>query len=158
MIRFFTLFTTSLILLGCSLFGAEKQPQLVLNVKAASNINSNLDGIPTPLEVRIYQLTDSQAFSQAEFIQIYNDEQAVLKAELIFSRRLGSLFPGEHRQEMIPIAAGTLYIGFIAGFADYQNAKNKVIYAPITGKSSIVNIEIDGINMSVSVSTQGNPQ
>ena len=138
------------LLSGCSFSGAELAPQIVLNIKAASNINPNVEGKPSPLELRVYQLTNSQAFSQADFIQIYNDEQGVLKAELLLTRQLESILPGETRQEVFPLAAETKYIGVIAGFADYREAKNKVIYKPIILGTTAINIEVDGINLSVS--------
>lgn len=151
MIRPFTLLIISVLLPGCSFWGGEPEvPQLVLNINAASNINPNLDGIPSPLELRVYQLSDSQAFSMASFIQIFSDEQGVLKAELLLARQLGSVFPSESRQEVIPLAANTKYIGIIAGFAEHREAKNKVIYEPLIGSTTVVNIEIDGINLSVS--------
>ncbi|NAX22991.1 type VI secretion system lipoprotein TssJ [Vibrio sp. V39_P1S14PM300] len=151
MMRRLSVLLLSLVLSGCSFWGDELVvPQLVVNIKAASNINPNVEGKPSPVELRIYQLTDSQAFNQADFIQIYNDEQGVLKAELLLARQLASVLPGESRQEMLPMAAGSKYIGVIAGFADYREAKNKVIYKPLIVSSAAINIEIDGINLSVS--------
>ena len=155
MIRLFVSSFASLFLVGCGFLSGTVEQHLVLNIQAASNINANSEGIPSPLELRVYQLTDSQAFSDSEFLQIYSDGQGQLKEELIFIRQIRSIFPGEHRVEEIPMAAGTKYVGFIAGFSDYAESKNKVIFEPEIGKSSIVNIEIDGINMSVSVSSQG---
>ncbi|ELA9196628.1 type VI secretion system lipoprotein TssJ [Vibrio sp. Vb2110] len=151
MMRRLSVLLLSLVLSGCSFWGDEQAvPQLVVNIKAASNINPNVEGKPSPVELRIYQLTDSQAFNQADFIQIYNDEQGLLKAELLLARQLASVLPGESRQEILPMAAGSKYIGVIAGFADYREAKNKVIYKPLIVSSAAINIEIDGINLSVS--------
>ena len=138
------------LLSGCSVSGVELATQFVLDIEASSNINPNVEGKASPLELRVYQLTDSQAFSQADFIQIYNDEQGVLKAELLLTRQLESILPGETRQDVFPLAAETKYIGVIAGFADYREAKNKVIYKPIILGTTAINIEVDGINLSVS--------
>ncbi|CAK1700239.1 type VI secretion system protein VasD [Vibrio crassostreae] len=138
------------LLSGCSFWGAsDVTPQLFLNIKASANINPNVEGLPSPLEVRVYQMTDSQAFSQADFIQLYNDAQGVLKAELLLTRELASVIPNEERQVVMPLAAGTKYIGVIAGFADYREAKNKTIYQPLVVGSAVLNIELDGVNLSV---------
>ncbi|ELR67256.1 Type VI secretion lipoprotein/VasD [Photobacterium marinum] len=151
MIRVITSLLLAALLSGCSFWGDEVlAPRLVLNIQAASNINPNVEGKPSPVEIRVYQLTDSQAFSLADFIQIYNDEQGVLKAELLVARQLASVLPGETRQESLPLAANTKFIGVIAGFADYREAKNKVIYKPLIVGSAAINIELDGINLSVS--------
>ncbi|PKF79718.1 type VI secretion system lipoprotein TssJ [Vibrio sp. vnigr-6D03] len=140
-----------LLLSGCSLWSDELvEPKLIINITAASNINPNVEGKPSPVELRIYQLTNSNAFEQADFIQIFNDEQGVLKAELALARQLPSLLPGETRQEVIPLGTGVKFIGVIAGFADYREAKNKVIYEPVVFNSVAINIDVDGINLSVS--------
>ncbi|NOH85812.1 type VI secretion system lipoprotein TssJ [Vibrio sp. 03-59-1] len=140
-----------MLLSGCSFWGQKDiAPQLVLKIKAASNINPNVEGKPSPVEVRIYQLSDSQAFEQAEFIQLYNDAQGVLKSEVLLTRELASVLPGEERSEVLPFASETKYIGVIAGFADYREAKNKAIYQPIVLGSAAINIDLDGINLSIS--------
>ncbi|MGF1870784.1 type VI secretion system lipoprotein TssJ [Photobacterium indicum] len=139
------------LLSGCSFWGQEDiTPQLFLKIKAASNINPNVEGKPSPIEIRVYQLSDSQAFEQAEFIQLYNDAQGVLKAEVLLTRELASLLPSEERNETLPLASETKYIGVIAGFADYREAKNKAIYQPMVLGSSAINIVLDGINLSIS--------
>lgn len=146
-------FLLSLVLLlsGCSFWSNHLgEPKLVINITAADNINPNFKGQPSPVELRIYQLTNSNAFEQSNFIQIYNDEQSVLTAELAVVRQLLSLMPGEVRQEVIPLGTGVKFIGVIAGFADYRAAKNKVIYEPIIFNSVTINIEVDGINLSIS--------
>jgi len=139
------------LLSGCSFWGQEDiTPQLFLKIKAASNINPNVEGKPSPIEIRVYQLSDSQAFEQAEFIQLYSDAQGVLKAEVLLTRELASLLPSEERNETLPLASETKYIGVIAGFADYREAKNKAIYQPMVLGSSAINIVLDGINLSIS--------
>ncbi|MDN3680821.1 type VI secretion system lipoprotein TssJ [Vibrio tapetis subsp. quintayensis] len=137
------------LLSGCSFWGNDLAPQLVINIQASANINPNVEGKPSPVEVRIYQLSDSQAFNQADFIQLYSDAQGVLKAELLIARQLASVLPSENRKEVIPMGAETKYIGVIAGFADYREAKNKVIYQPVVLGSSAINIQLDGVNLSV---------
>ncbi|SON52171.1 type VI secretion system lipoprotein TssJ [Vibrio tapetis] len=137
------------LLSGCSFWGNDLAPQLVINIQAAANINPNVEGKPSPVEVRIYQLSDSQAFNQADFIQLYSDAQGVLKAELLIARQLASVLPSENRKEVVPMASETKYIGVIAGFADYREAKNKVIYQPVVLGSSVINIQLDGVNLSV---------
>ncbi|KPL97723.1 MULTISPECIES: type VI secretion system lipoprotein TssJ [Vibrio] len=136
---------------GCSLWSKDLgQPRLVVNLTAATNINPNAEGKPSPVELRVYQLTKRNAFEQADFIQIYDDDQGILKSELAVVRQLPSLLPGESRQEVIPLGAGVQFIGVIAGFADYREAKNKVIYQPVIVHSAAINIEVDGINLTVS--------
>lgn len=151
MVRRLYLMCIAFILSGCSSWGDETLEQnLVINIRAATNINPNVEGKPSPVELRLFQLTNRNAFELSDFIKVYSDGQGVLKAELVAYRQLPSILPGENRQEIIPLGTGVKYIGVIAGFADYREAKNKVIYKPVIVNSAAIDIEIDGINLSVS--------
>lgn len=141
-----------LLLNGCSSWMFWKDPlplQVTVNIEAANNINPNLDGLASPLEMRVYQLADSEAFNQANFIDLYNDDQGILKAKLLSKRNLDSVLPAEKRVVVLPQLAETQYIGVIAAFADYREAKNKAIVQVQPGLPVVVNISVDGINISI---------
>ncbi len=122
---------------------------MIVNIEAANNINPNIDGLASPLEVRIYQLQDSEAFNQASFIDLYNDDQGVLKAGLLSKRNLDSVLPSEERQVAIPLIAETEYIAIVAAFADFREAKNKVILQIQPGFPVVVEVKVDGVNISI---------
>jgi len=149
--KLFTLLSVFL-LSGCSYltFWKDASPlQVIVNIEAANNINPNIDGLASPLEVRIYQLQDSEAFNQASFIDLYNDDQGVLKAGLLSKRNLDSVLPSEERQVAIPLIAETEYIAIVAAFADFREAKNKVILQIQPGLPVVVDVKVDGVNVSI---------
>ncbi|MEW4466109.1 type VI secretion system lipoprotein TssJ, partial [Vibrio cholerae] len=86
------------LLSGCSIWSSDTAPLLMVEVIASTNINPNLEGKPSPVEVRVYQLKDSEAFNQADFLQLYSDEQGTLKAAMIATRHLPSTLPGESKR------------------------------------------------------------
>ncbi|WP_087024162.1 type VI secretion system lipoprotein TssJ [Thaumasiovibrio subtropicus] len=132
------------------LFWRDSGPALLtVNISAEDNINPNVDEKPSPIELRVYQLSDSEAFQQAEFLPLYEDEQGVLKATLLNTRQLQSVLPGETRKEVFPFNAETKFIGVIAAFADYREANNKAIYAVEEAASNTINITLDGVNMTM---------
>lgn len=141
-----------LLLSGCSYlkFGDNASLlQVVVNIEAAANINPNVDGLASPLEIRIYQLQDSEAFNQAGFIDLYNDDQGVLKADLLSKRNLDSVLPNEKRQIVLPLISGTQFVAVVAAFANYREAKNKAILMVQPGMPIIIDAQIDGINVSI---------
>ncbi|MCW8327878.1 type VI secretion system lipoprotein TssJ [Photobacterium sp. SDRW27] len=141
-----------LALSGCSglAFWQDASPlQVVVNIDAANNINPNIDGLASPLEVRIYQLQDSEAFSQASFIDLYSDDQGVLKAGLLSKRNLDSVLPNEKRQVVLPLIAETKYVGVVAAFADYREAKNKAFVQIMAGQPVVIDAKFDGVNVSI---------
>ncbi|WP_019613343.1 type VI secretion system lipoprotein TssJ [Psychromonas ossibalaenae] len=143
---------TALSLAACSslAFWKDDAPlQMQVNIEAANNINPNIDSLASPLEIRIYQLKDSEAFNQAVFIDLYNDDQGVLKADLLSKRNLDSLLPAEKRQVTLPLITETKFVAVIAAFSDYRKAKSKAIVQIEPGKPASVDVRIDGINVSI---------
>ncbi|CAM3140423.1 type VI secretion system lipoprotein TssJ [Moritella viscosa] len=141
-----------LLLSGCSylkFWDRSSLLQVVVNIEAAGNINPNVDGLASPLEIRIYQLQDSEAFNQAGFIDLYNDDQGVLKADLLSKRNLDSVLPNEKRQIVLPLITGTRFVAVVAAFANYREAKNKAILTVQAGIPIIIDARIDGINVSI---------
>lgn len=143
-----------LALTGCSTIsnlwsGETAAPSLVVKITAEQNINPNIKGEASPVALRIYQLVDSEAFNQANFIEIFSDEQNVLKAGMLSNRHLHSILPGESRQQVFILNPETKFIGVIANFADYRKAKNKAIIQPFIVSGVVINIHLDGINLTV---------
>ena len=142
------------LLTGCSTIssiwsGEATAPRLIVKVTADKNINPNIKGEASPVAIRIYQLADSEAFDQATYIQIFSREQGVLKAGMLSKRYLPSILPGETRQQVFILNPETKFIGVIANFADYREAKNKAIIQPLTLNGAVINIHLDGINLTV---------
>ena len=139
---------------GCSTIsslwsGEATAPRLIVKIKADKNINPNVKGEASPVAIRIYQLADSEAFKQASFIQIFSSEQAVLKAAMLSKRHLPSILPGESRRQVFILNPETKFIGVIANYADFREAKNKAIIQPLTSNGAVINIHLDGINLTV---------
>ncbi|RYV01399.1 type VI secretion system lipoprotein TssJ [Shewanella sp. OPT22] len=150
LICFIALFTLN----GCSTIsslwsGEPVAPRLIVKITANKNINPNLKGEASPVALTIYQLADSEAFKQASFIQIFSNEQNVLKAGMLSTRHLQSILPGETRKQTFVLNPETKFIGVLANFADYRKAKNKVIIQPLTISGAVINIHLDGINLTV---------
>ncbi len=151
MIRLLCAIAVVLSISGCSLFSEEIiQPRLILKIKAQNNINSNINGLPSPLALRVYQLSDSNAFEQADFLQLFEDDQNALKSGLISKRDLPSISPSEVREVSYPLSTDAKYIAVVAAFADYREAKSKALYKIDQFGLVTVNIAIDGLNLSVS--------
>lgn len=146
------------LLVGCSSsvsvnpidwFSDDSPPKFTMDIRAESNINPNVDNLPSPVEIRVYQLADSEAFNQADFIQLYNDDQGALKAGLLSKRYLPSVMPGETRTEIIPANAEAKFVGVIVAFANYREANNKAIFTSFGYWSQTITLQLDGINLTM---------
>jgi len=81
---------------GCA---APKPPQpvprvLQIHVQAASTLNPDARGRPTPVVIRVYELRATQTFQSADFFALFDKDQATLGNELA-SREELQLRPGE---------------------------------------------------------------
>ncbi|EDK29187.1 hypothetical protein VSWAT3_04171 [Vibrionales bacterium SWAT-3] len=88
MVRRLCLMCIALMMSGCSLWSDDLvEPKLVVDIKAATNINPNVEGKPSPVELRIYQLTNNNAFELSDFIKFIMMTKCI-EAELAVSRQL----------------------------------------------------------------------
>ncbi|CAA0084123.1 Uncharacterised protein [BD1-7 clade bacterium] len=144
--RLISVVILSLLIGACS--SAPKQYMLTINIHAAKNINPNLQGKPSPLEIRVYELSDDLAFTQNTFITLFESDQEALKDTLLLKRVFIGVEPGSKRTHKLPLAAKTHYLGILGGFADYQQASNKKTTAITVKDNVIVDIFIDGTSIT----------
>ena len=127
---------------GCGLFGGEKKPEpkevamkpppqatLLVTVAASPLINPDLDGRPSPVTVRLYQLGSEEAFTQADFGSLYeHDDKALGKSLLGQIEEI--MEPGGIKALSVKkLNPDTVFIGVVVGFRKYKDAQWRAIYA-----------------------------
>lgn len=149
-----------LILLTCGLWGCTKVNSGVVGMFdldtdlkvifiAGKDINPDEKHSPSPLYIRLYELTSDHAFIKADFLALYEKDDALLGKDLIAKRELNRIVPGESREETLVLDPKTRYVALFAEYFEYKNAKYKLIF-PVTSKNVIKNtvrIELSGNNM-----------
>jgi type VI secretion system protein VasD len=103
-----------------SMFNVDTDVHLTLI--ADGSINPGNQGSPAPLFIRLYELKSSEAFHRADFIDLYENDEAVLGNDLVNQRQLSRLAPGESREERVVLRKDTRYIGLFAEFYDYEGS------------------------------------
>lgn len=104
-----------------------------MTLAAAADANPDGTGRPSPIVVRVYQLRSDAAFSRAEFVDLFDDEQMVLGPELI-TRDEYTLVPAERQIIAVSVQEETRFVGAIAAFRDIRNAQwRAVVPAPRQG-------------------------
>jgi type VI secretion system protein VasD len=97
-----------------------------VTIAAGADANPDGSGRPSPVVVRVYQLTADAAFTGADFFGLFDDEQKVLGAELV-SRTEIVLAPSERRTIDIAVSADARFLGAIAAFRDIRNSEWRVL-------------------------------
>src|SRR5215468_9275595 len=120
-----------------------------LTITAAADVNPDAGGNAAPVAVRVYQLASTAAFDQADFFQLYNNDQAVLGADLL-SRDEVTITPGGTQQLVKDLKPGATAIGVVAAFRDIQHANWRAMTVPPPNKTTAIAVTIQGLNVTVS--------
>ena len=95
-------FGLAAILAGCAAPPPPPPPTVVkLTLTASADVNPDPTGAAAPVVVRVYQLGSTSGFDAAEFFQIFNQDQATLKTDLI-KRDDFLLAPGQTKTATLP--------------------------------------------------------
>ncbi|MDH0867810.1 type VI secretion system lipoprotein TssJ [Mitsuaria sp. GD03876] len=132
--------------------GSPKPTELTRGtIQASAQLNPSVTKRPSPLLVRVYELKSANAFNSADFISLYQKDQAELGAEMV-AREEMTLQPGETR----PIAKKTLspetrFIAVFGAYRDLEHARWRAVVPVVVGKKQEVLIQADELSVSASV-------
>lgn len=129
---------------GCAMLGFGGPATLKADVVAGVQVNPDSRKRASPVVVRVFELKSSTLFEQADFVSLFEKEQAVLGAELV-SREEFVLRPGETKPLNKPLSPDTKFIGVMAAFRELERARWRVVVPVAAGKKNVMNITLDDI-------------
>jgi type VI secretion system protein VasD len=134
----------AVVLPGCSMFGGPA----VLNatVVASAQVNPDARKRPSPVVVRVFELKAPTLFEQADFVSLFEKEQATLGAELV-SREEFVLRPGETKPLSKPLSPDTKFIGVMVAFRELERARWRAVVPVAAGKKNAVSIDLNDITV-----------
>jgi len=91
-------------------------------VQASAQINPSASKRPSPLLIRIYELKSAATFNAADFMSLYQRDQAELGADLLAKEEF-VLNPGETKTFAKTLAPDTRFLGVVAAYRDLEHAK-----------------------------------
>jgi type VI secretion system protein VasD len=101
---------------------APKPTHLIMDIEASGNLNPNVDGQPSPLLVKFYELKSLSAFTKADFMALYDKDQGTLGSELVQKHEV-ILQPNEKKTLHFEPTDDTRAIGAFAVFRKYEQAR-----------------------------------
>ncbi|HEY0857656.1 MAG TPA: type VI secretion system lipoprotein TssJ [Albitalea sp.] len=132
------------IVAGCS--SPPKPTTVSASLQAGAGVNPDLRRRASPIVVRVYELKSAAAFDGADFVSLYERDQATLAAEM-GAREEFILRPGETRQWDKTTAPDTKFIGVMAAFRDIERARWKSIVAIKPNVKNTLAIRADDIGI-----------
>jgi len=133
------------LLMGVLLAGCSSGPALLTaNVAASAQVNPDFKKRPSPIVVRVYELKASTQFESADFVSLFDKDQAVLGADLV-SREEFVLRPGETKLIAKPLSPDTKFIGVMAAFRELERSRWHVVVPVAAGKKNVMAIGLTDI-------------
>jgi type VI secretion system protein VasD len=120
-------------------------------VRAAANANPSVARRPSPLLVRVYELKAATAFNNADFVSLYQRDQAELGAEMIGREEL-IVSPGESRALSKMTSPETRFVGVLAAYRDIDRARWRSVVAIQPGQKQRLTISAEELSVSATLS------
>jgi type VI secretion system protein VasD len=92
-----------------------------LTIEAAQNVNPDIDGRPSPVLLRFFELKSTAAFNNADFFSLYDQGVGELGADYVGHFDV-EMKPGETKEIPKEFLPDTRYLGVMAAYRDINNA------------------------------------
>lgn len=132
----------ALLIAACS---SPPKPTVVsATLQAGAAVNPDLRKRASPIVIRVYELKSAAAFEAADFVSLFDRDQATLAAEMA-GREEFILRPGESKPWQKTLGAETKFIGVLAAFRDIERARWKSIVAVKPNATNQLSIRADDV-------------
>lgn len=95
--------------------------KLNLTLTASERLNPDLNGRPSPIVVRLYELKHPVAFENADFFSLYERAKESLAPDMVATEEL-ELRPGQTVDLKLSVQEGSRYVGVLAAYRDLPEA------------------------------------
>lgn len=109
---------------------------LTLAVVSAADLNPDQDGRPSPVVVRLYQLSATSDFANAQFEAVYPNDASSLAKTMVSKQEL-PVSPGQRTTIQVEFANETRALGILVAYRDIDHANWRVIGPVTTGSSTL---------------------
>ena len=121
--KMLTAFVALALMAGCSSMSPYSNvTKLNLKLTASDQLNPDLNGRPSPIVVRLFELKHPVAFENADFFSLYERAKESLVPDMVATEEL-ELRPGETVELKLSVEEGSRYVGVLAAYRDLPDTK-----------------------------------
>ena len=113
-----------------------------LKLSASDQVNPDLNGRPSPIVVRLFELRHPVAFESADFFSLYERAAKSLAPDLVASEEL-QLRPGEIRELKLSVQSQSRYVGILAAYRDLPETRWRYTVPVITAGVTHIDLVLD---------------
>jgi len=118
-------------------------PKLSVRITAGAMLNPDVNGRASPVVVRVYELKSLAPFEAADFMSLYQQDRAVLGADLL-SREEYVLAPGEEKRIEKLLGAEVRGVGVMAAFRNVEAARWRAATSVEPSKDHVIAATVVG--------------
>jgi type VI secretion system protein VasD len=110
-----------MLMAGCSsLSPYSRITKLNLKLTASDQLNPDLNGRPSPIVVRLFELKHPVSFQNADFFSLYERAKETLAPDMVATEEM-ELRPGETVELKLSVEEGSRYVGVLAAYRDLSD-------------------------------------
>lgn len=113
-------------MVGCSSTARRVAVPYAIELTADKQVNPDVNGRPSPVQVTIYELSSSSAFGSRDFFSLQSDPQSALGKELLNSDQV-VLTPGETKTLQYPGSTEARMVGIVAAYRDLEKSQWRLV-------------------------------
>lgn len=114
---------------------------------AASDVNPNTEGRPSPVVVKLFKLADSRQFKQQDFLALYENAKERLGVDLLETVQLKEFAPNEQRVEKFKLNPDVKYLGILVEYSRYKEATATLVLPIESYKTNKYQVKLSHLNI-----------
>lgn len=124
------------------------ETKIKVNISVIDSVNPDINGRPSPVVVRLYELKNIGKFEEADFYKLFENHEAALGPDLLTSEKF-HFRPGDTKSLGHTVTPDTKYIAVTAAFRDFNKAVWRDSIAIEPAKTSELFVTLDNLNVSI---------
>ncbi|WP_411727013.1 type VI secretion system lipoprotein TssJ [Methyloglobulus sp.] len=141
----------TLMLGGCGSEPKKEEPpetKIQVNIFVSAQVNPDVNGRPSPIVVRLYELKNIGKFEEADFYKLFEDHEGYLGSDLLASEKF-HFKPGEIKALGHAVSPDTKYIAVTAAFRDFNQAVWRDFIAIESAKTTELFVVLESLNVTI---------
>lgn len=111
---------------GCSAVNYIVTPYEDITLTGTSDLNPDINGRPSPVQIRILHLTSRVTFDNLDFDEAFYNASTILSDELVYEQLL-TLQPKQEYKSKVEIHPGVMFTAVIVAYRDIDNADWRIV-------------------------------
>lgn len=124
-----------------------KPPALLsIRIAASALLNPDARARPSPVVLRLYELKSPAQFEAADFVSLFDKDQATLGADVVAREEL-VLRPTETKSITKPLDPDTRFVAVMAAFRELERARWRSWVPIVADRNNAVTIDLDAFSV-----------